>query len=211
MESDIQARCVGSINCNARTLLQGLAVLLSHPVLTWTLLYSLLSSLSPTVRPCRCSAGFSPLLYRAPYSVISRTSSFHSRYTLNRCPSATAPLCRATYPRSAFLPTSASYPARWDCCSLPCPLPGLWPRGSSSPERYPQCFTVVSVELTALWTPAHISTCDRYFALMLTLRSFWFITQQQVMFAHLLKSRLAFRGGCRTVRRCLRRMPYKRR
>nr|WP_274066323.1 hypothetical protein [Klebsiella grimontii] len=38
---------------------------------------------------------------RAPDSALSRTSAFHTRYTLNRYPSATAPLCRATCRRSA--------------------------------------------------------------------------------------------------------------
>jgi len=80
--SDIPARCAGGFHCNAWTLLQGFAVLFSHPVLAWTR-YSLLSSFSRTVRPCHYSAGCSPLLCRAPDSALSRTSAFHTRYTLN--------------------------------------------------------------------------------------------------------------------------------
>ena len=111
---------------------------------------------------------------------------FHTRYTLNRYPSATAPLCRATCRRSAFPPTSASHPARSNCHSLPCLLPSLWPHGRSSPARtLPAVFRRCRSR-----TRSHLNTSAYRFlpplsCLMFTLRSLWFVMQQQqVMLAH---------------------------
>lgn len=97
--------------------------------------YSLHSSFSRTVRPCHYSAGCSLLLCRPPDSAFSRTSAFHSRYILNRYPSATALLCRTICRRNAFPPTSVSHPARLNCHSLPCLVPSLWTHDRSSPAR----------------------------------------------------------------------------
>lgn len=122
----------------------------------------------------------------APDSALSRTSAFHTRYTLNRYPSATAPLCRATCRRSAFQPTSASHPARLNCHSLPCLLPSLWPHGRSSPARtLSAVFRRCSSRTRSHLNTRHIAFCHRDFALMLTLQSLWFVMQQQqVMLAH---------------------------
>ena len=79
-----------------------------------------------------------------------RTSAFHTRYTLNRCPSATAPLYRATCRRSAFPQTSASHPVRSNCHSLPCLLPSLASRSQQSSANVTCSFAVVAAELEAI-------------------------------------------------------------
>ena len=93
--SDIPARCAGGFHCNAWTLYCRVSpgAVLPHPVFRHERDIVFFHRFHGTVRPCRYSAGLlTAVVCRAPDSALSQTSAFHTRYTLNRYPSATAPL-----------------------------------------------------------------------------------------------------------------------